>query len=77
MLIYRAPKGVKGLPIFAQGLPAVRWEGLPAFRRAGLPAVLLEGLPVVFLEDLSAVFMAEYFRLKELLRRGIQISHYS
>jgi len=54
MLIYRAPKGVKGLP-----------------------AVRLEGLPVVFLEDLSAVFMAEYFRLKELLRRGIQISHYS
>ena len=50
----RACKGVKDLPILAQGLPAVRLEGLPAVRLASLPAVLLEGLPaVIFIRCIS------------------------
>jgi len=41
-----ARKGVKDLPILAQGLPAI----------------FLEGLSAIFLEGLPAVFMADCFR---------------
>jgi len=42
-----ARKGVKDLPISAQGLPAVRRAGLPAVIMEGLPAVRRAGLPAV------------------------------
>jgi len=50
----KAPKGVRDLPISAQGLPAVFF-----IRRlyGGL-----EGLPAVCLEGLSTVFMTGCFR---------------
>jgi len=54
MRMCKAPKGVRDLPISAQGLPAVFF-----IRRlyGGL-----EGLPAVCLEGLSTVFMTGCFR---------------
>jgi len=49
-----ARKGVKDLPISAQGLPALFPEGLPAVRLAGLilnPQLIVKVYPVKFFEE--------------------------
>jgi len=47
----KAPKGVRDLPISAQGLPAVFFIRRLYGGLEGLPAVCLESLPAVLLAD--------------------------
>jgi hypothetical protein len=54
MIMCTARKGVKDLPISAQGLPAIFL--------AGLPAVCLEGLPAVLFTRLWRVYPPCFWR---------------